>query len=88
MTTIISYALHFSCKAVEHPFLAISTCIFDDRNHLAHSHTTTVPGDYDFQRRELLASWRKFQSEKADSTEITYNAGSYGKSITITKTWG
>lgn len=88
MTTAVTYALHFSRKAGEHPFLAISTCIFNNNNHLVHSHSTIVSGDYEFQRRELLASWRSFQAEKADNTEIMYNNGSYGKSITITKFWG
>lgn len=88
MTTVITYTLYFSRKAGEHPFLAISTCIFNDSNRLVHSHSAVVQGDYDFERRELLTSWRKFQAEKADNTEIVYNAGSYGKSITITKFWG
>lgn len=88
MTTVVSHTLHFSCKAGGHPFLAISTCIFDSNNRVVHSHSAIVPGDYDFQRRELLASWRNFQAEKADNTEIMYNNGSYGKSITITKFWG
>lgn len=88
MTTAVTYTLYFSRKAGEHPFLSISTCIFNNSNHLVHSHSTIVPGDYDFQRRELLASWRDFQAEKADNTEIVYNHGTYGKSITITKYWG
>lgn len=88
MTTAVTYTLYFSRKAGEHPFLTISTCIFDNRNRLMHSHSAFVHGDYDFQRRELLASWRGFQAENADNTEIVYNNGSYGKSIAITKYWG
>ena len=88
MTTAVTYTLHFSRKAGEHPFLVISTCIFDNDYRLVHSHSAFVHGDYDFQRRELLTSWRGFQAEKADNTEIVYNDGAYGKSIAITKFWG
>lgn len=87
MTTTISYKLFFSRKAGEHPFLTITTCVFNDKNRLMHSHSATIEGEYEFQRRELLASWRSFQAEKADSTDIVYSHGSYGKSITITKFW-
>ena len=88
MTTAVTYTLYFSRKAGEHPFLVISTCIFDNCNRLVHSHSAFVQGDYDFQRRELLASWRSFKTENADNTEIVYNSGSHGKSIAITKYWG
>lgn len=88
MTTAITYTLHFSRKAGEHPLLVISTCIFDNNNRLVHSHSAFVQGDYDFQRRELLASWRNFQAEQADNTEIVCNDGTFGKSIAITKCWG
>ena len=88
MTTAGTYTLYFSRKAGEHPFLTISTCFFDNRYRLMHSHSAFVHGDYDFLRRELLTSWRGFQAEKADNTEIVYNNGSYGKSIAITKYWG
>lgn len=87
MTTTISYKLIFSREAGEHPFLVITTCIFNDKNRLMHSHSATIGGEYDFQRRELLTSWRNFKEEKADSTDIFYNHGPYGKSITITKFW-
>lgn len=88
MTTTIAYTLYFSRKAGLHPFLVISTCVFDNNSRLVHSHSAYIPGDYDFQRHELLASWRRFQAEKADRAEVTYNRGSYDKHITITKSWG
>lgn len=88
MKTSVTYTLYFSRKAGEHPFLSVSTCIFDNRNHVIHSHSAIIDGDYDFRRRELLSSWRDFQAEKADRTEMFYNRGEYGKSIAITKFWG
>lgn len=85
MTTIIRYELFFSRRS-DHPFLAISTSVWNGRK-LLHSHTDYLNGEYDWERRELWEKFRLFRNEESSRSETCYRVFEDFKSLAVTKTW-
>lgn len=86
MKTIISYNLLFS-REHGHPFLSISTVIFNKAGKVIHRHQATVSGDFDWELRELWEQWKAFKAETADDEIVNYMSHGFAKSISITKVW-
>lgn len=85
MTTIIRYELFFSRRS-DHPFLAISTSVWNGRK-LLHSHTDYLNGEYDWERRELWEKFRLFRNEESSRSETCYRVFEDFKSLAVTKMW-
>lgn len=86
MKTIINHTLYFS-RENAHPFLVISTLIYNKAGKAVHSHSATLSGEHEWERRELWNCWQAFKAEKADLETMLCSTCEAFKYTAITKTW-